>query len=163
MTQDTDPDTDEWFTARKRPLAVEARGPYTGPDVVETLEGDFEVDQEYIDEHGGYYIIRGVEGEIYPCGADIFEQTYTVDDSPSPIVHLSDGPRLILADGAVVRPLVTDLDDGTELAFIGRSQGASMYGETLGVNETASIAYVDDPDAAEHDVVQERREQLGVE
>ena len=25
---------------------------------------------------GGDYIIKGVQGEIYPCKSDIFEQTY---------------------------------------------------------------------------------------
>lgn len=66
----------EWKRATKRPVAVEYMGPYIDPQVVETLEGDFEVDDEYIDEHGGYVIIRGVEGEVYPCGLDIFRETY---------------------------------------------------------------------------------------
>jgi hypothetical protein len=26
----------------------------------------------------GYWIIKGVEGEIYPCSAEVFEQTYEV-------------------------------------------------------------------------------------
>ena len=67
---------DDWFAVEKKPVQVEARGPYHDPQVVETLEGDFEVDEDYIDEHGGFYIIRGVEGELYPCGADIFRETY---------------------------------------------------------------------------------------
>lgn len=66
----------EWFQVRKKPVEVEAHGPYTSTDEIDTLEGDFEVDEEYIEEHGGYYIIRGVDGELYPCAADIFEQTY---------------------------------------------------------------------------------------
>ncbi|MEK3933670.1 hypothetical protein MKY55_29200, partial [Bacillus sp. FSL R7-0642] len=33
---------------------------------------------------GGDYIIKGVNGEIYPCKADIFEKTYeAVDDIAS--------------------------------------------------------------------------------
>lgn len=45
--------------------------PYRGGNwwVIKTLEGD----------HRGYqrdYIIRGVEGELYPCKPGIFEQTY---------------------------------------------------------------------------------------
>lgn len=66
----------EWFAVRKKPVEVEARGPYFSTDEIDTLEGDFEIDAAYIEEHGGYYIIRGVEGELYPCAADIFEQTY---------------------------------------------------------------------------------------
>ena len=37
--------------------------------VVKTLEGEMTANR-------GDYIIRGVKGEIYPCKADIFEQTY---------------------------------------------------------------------------------------
>lgn len=67
-----------WMDVRKKPVEVEAKGPFFDPSHVETLEGDFEIDGEYIDEHAGYYIIRGVEGELYPCGRDIFEETYEV-------------------------------------------------------------------------------------
>ena len=37
--------------------------------VVRTLEGDMVVSE-------GDYIIRGIQGELYPCKPDIFEQTY---------------------------------------------------------------------------------------
>lgn len=37
--------------------------------VIEALEGD-----HYAKE--GDYIIKGVQGEFYPCKPDIFEQTY---------------------------------------------------------------------------------------
>jgi hypothetical protein len=67
---------DGWRSARKKPVEVEVRGPFTDPDVIETIEGDFEVDEAYIDEHGGYYLIRGVQGEVYPCAVDVFEETY---------------------------------------------------------------------------------------
>jgi hypothetical protein len=67
---------DRWKPAEKKPVEIEYRGPYDDPEVIETIEGDFEVDEEYIDEHGGFVIIRGVEGEVYPCGLDIFQQTY---------------------------------------------------------------------------------------
>lgn len=67
---------DRWRKARKKPVVVEFRGPYTDTDTIETIEGNFEVDEEYIEEHGGYVIIRGVEGEVYPCGLDIFRETY---------------------------------------------------------------------------------------
>lgn len=66
--------TDGWFEVRKKPVEVEASGPHYDTRTVETLEGDFEVTEEYAD--GGYFLIRGVEGEIYPCDADIFEDTY---------------------------------------------------------------------------------------
>ena len=36
---------------------------------IKTLEGDMLV-------NGGDYVIRGVNGEFYPCKPDIFEKTY---------------------------------------------------------------------------------------
>lgn len=36
---------------------------------IKTLEGIMEASQ-------GDYIIKGIQGEIYPCKPDIFEQTY---------------------------------------------------------------------------------------
>jgi len=32
----------------------------------------------FVPAHPGDYIIRGVEGELYPCDADIFAKTYEV-------------------------------------------------------------------------------------
>ena len=67
-----------WRPARKRPVEIEFRGPFYETDEIETIEGDFEVDEEYLEEHGGYVIIRGVNGEKYPCALDIFTETYEV-------------------------------------------------------------------------------------
>lgn len=39
---------------------------------VKTLEGSSYVVPD------GYYIIRGIEGEYYPCEAEIFNKTYSV-------------------------------------------------------------------------------------
>ena len=44
---------------------------YVGLDIP-TLEGVMRA-QTY---HGGDYVIRGVQGEFYPCKPDIFEATY---------------------------------------------------------------------------------------
>ncbi|MNO78419.1 hypothetical protein D3C76_695550 [compost metagenome] len=45
-----------------------------GKLLIETLEGTMTVSD-------GDYIIKGVQGELYPCKPDIFEQTYEkVDD-----------------------------------------------------------------------------------
>lgn len=76
---------------RKRPVVIEAvkwdgfnfeeirrfvgincglRGSYKNPDlVIYTLEGDHHASV-------GDYIIKGVQGEFYPCKPDIFEETY---------------------------------------------------------------------------------------
>lgn len=43
---------------------------YDGPELfIRTLEGDHHVTV-------GDYIIKGVNGELYPCKPDIFEKTY---------------------------------------------------------------------------------------
>lgn len=41
----------------------------------------------------GDYIIRGVEGEIYPCKPDIFEKTYEVTSQQS---QLDDNQKIVL-------------------------------------------------------------------
>lgn len=41
----------------------------------------------------GDYIIRGVEGEIYPCKPDIFEKTYDVASQQS---QLDDNQKIVL-------------------------------------------------------------------
>jgi hypothetical protein len=43
---------------------------------IETLEGDMNVQV-------GDWVIKGVEGEYYPCKPDIFEQTYELPQSPN--------------------------------------------------------------------------------
>ena len=63
----------EWFKARKKPVVIEAREALPG-ESIETREGTL-VAQE------GDLIIRGVQGEIYPIGREIFEETYEVIDS----------------------------------------------------------------------------------
>jgi hypothetical protein len=70
--------SDTFKRARKKQVEVRFRGPYTDPEVVETIEGDYTIDEEYIEKHGGFVIIEGVDGEIYPCALDIFEETYDV-------------------------------------------------------------------------------------
>ncbi len=42
--------------------------------VIETLEGTMRADQ-------GDYIIKGVNGEFYPCKPDIFEKTYEKENA----------------------------------------------------------------------------------
>lgn len=75
---------------RKKPVVIEAMhyGPYTAPTlelvtfltgsnarpvsdgiIIPTLEGDMLA-------RPGDWIIKGVNGEFYPCKADVFEKTY---------------------------------------------------------------------------------------
>lgn len=43
--------------------------PYDNEYYISTLEGDMKVSN-------GDYIIKGVQGEFYPCKPDIFKETY---------------------------------------------------------------------------------------
>ena len=63
-----DPFKLNWLKFRKKPVLVEAirmENCFT----VETLEGT-------MFGNAGDYLIRGIEGELYPCKSDIFKKTY---------------------------------------------------------------------------------------
>lgn len=63
----------EWFTTATQSIPPTVT--FTTPNKtctnckIHTLEGVMEA-------HHGDYIIRGIQGEIYPCRKDIFEETY---------------------------------------------------------------------------------------
>ena len=58
----------EWGKYRKRPVVIDAKQ-LTQRVEIDTREGTVVGDS-------GDYLIVGVEGEIYPCGREIFEKTY---------------------------------------------------------------------------------------
>jgi len=60
----------------KRPVKIEAT-PMPAPFEVETPEGLMEGEP-------GDVLIRGVEGELYPCDADVFYQTYIPEEADVP-------------------------------------------------------------------------------
>jgi hypothetical protein len=61
---------------------------FEGDLSIKTFEGDIEVSP-------GDYIIKGVNGEFYPCKPEIFEKTYepvmeeTIDDNKNNKVYIS--------------------------------------------------------------------------
>jgi len=61
-----------WRKARKKPVIVEFREVNGKVELIKTREGElFAIaDQDYI--------IRGVEGEIYPIKKEIFDKTYEI-------------------------------------------------------------------------------------
>jgi len=62
---------DDWIVANQG----ERKCRYVGPNmVIPTLEGDHQATP-------GDWIIRGVQGELYPCKPDIFAATY--DEVPA--------------------------------------------------------------------------------
>jgi len=63
-----DPNWLSFKKVRKKPVIVEAfKMDY--PFSIETPEGKMWGDK-------GYYLVKGVKGEFYPCKPDIFEETY---------------------------------------------------------------------------------------
>lgn len=60
---------ENWKKYRKKPIIVEARKIEEEKVEIETREGK-------VMGYKGDFIIRGVEGEEYPCGKDIFKKTY---------------------------------------------------------------------------------------
>ena len=63
-----DPDDLAWHDAKKKPVVVQAT-PMPAPFTVETKEGTMQGDT-------GDVLIKGVEGELYPCDSEIFGETY---------------------------------------------------------------------------------------
>lgn len=56
------------FAYRKKPIVIKAYK--TECELyISTLEGILKADK-------GDYIIKGIQGEVYPCKPDIFEETY---------------------------------------------------------------------------------------
>lgn len=62
-------ETPLWLETALSESVIKANLPYQWCIYVHTLEGDMRADE-------GDYIIKGVNGEIYPCKPDIFEKTY---------------------------------------------------------------------------------------
>ncbi len=62
---------------------------------IATLEGDMHAAP-------GWWIIRGVQGEFYPCKPDIFTATYEAEENTITIQPLTDErPRIVWATGGV--------------------------------------------------------------
>jgi len=72
LTEPRELPTGEWKKARKKPVVVEFREVKGKREKIKTKEGVL------VAVKGRDYVIRGVEGEIYPIAKEIFEQTYDV-------------------------------------------------------------------------------------
>lgn len=62
----------EWKKCRKKPITVEFRKPLSRQELIHTKEGDL------LAYKGKDYVIRGIEGEIYPIDKKIFKKIYEV-------------------------------------------------------------------------------------
>lgn len=63
----------EWAPCRKRPVVVHVREQRPGEQHVSTREGITPLKPDDL-------IMRGVEGEEYPIGRELFERTYDLLD-----------------------------------------------------------------------------------
>ena len=61
-----------WRKARKKPVVIEFREVFGEKEIIPTREGTLTAIRDRD------YIIKGVEGEIYPCDQTIFHKTYEV-------------------------------------------------------------------------------------
>lgn len=62
-----------WRKARKKPVVVEFREVKGDKEKLETPEG------EYTAYSNKDFVVRGVDGEVYPCKKNIFRKTYDLD------------------------------------------------------------------------------------
>jgi hypothetical protein len=75
--------SDEWQPCVKLPVAVHVRAQRPGEAHVSTREGITPVKPDDL-------IMRGVSGEEYPIGREIFEKTYRLGEAPPPRQPLTD-------------------------------------------------------------------------
>ena len=69
-----------WGKARKKPVEIEYREAQPVNGVIEIIKTDGQGDE--IAVVGRDFIIRGVEGEIYPIKKEVFYKTYDVIRTP---------------------------------------------------------------------------------
>jgi hypothetical protein len=69
LTRENMPELMEWCGG----MSWRSQGSAITGIMITTLEG-------YLHAAFGYWIIKGVKGEFYPCKPDIFEATYTSEE-----------------------------------------------------------------------------------
>ena len=69
----------EWKKCRKKPIVVEFREVQGEKETIKTREGTLTA-HRYKD-----FVIRGLRGEIYPIGKDIFHKSYDVLEEAEPV------------------------------------------------------------------------------
>jgi hypothetical protein len=62
--------TEIWRKAVKKPVVVEFREVIGRIEIIKTLEG------KLVAKKNRDYVMKGVEGELYPIRKEIFEKTY---------------------------------------------------------------------------------------
>jgi hypothetical protein len=89
------PDPAEWKPCVKLPVTVHVREQRPGETHVSTREGITPVKPDDL-------IMRGVTGEEYPIGREIFERTYRMGATPQPVPdRLTAGPEVAAVDEVI--------------------------------------------------------------
>ena len=89
----------EWVPCVKLPVIVHVRNQRDGENHISTREGITPVLPEDL-------IMRGVAGEEYPIGRELFERTYTFDTAPPKRewVGLTEAERIDIIDDEITAP-----------------------------------------------------------
>lgn len=129
--------------------------------IIHTLEGDMRA-------NFGDYIIKGVQGELYPCKPDIFEATYSSDEIvaadagdrnmtesdpvKSPWHYAKDDVECKQAQAAMIRDSYPNHCTATALKYLWRWQDKGWIEDLKKAAEYLQFAvdYVEDPYAFIH-------------
>jgi hypothetical protein len=108
----------EWKPCVKLPIVVHVREQRKGETHVSTREGITPVKEDDL-------IMRGVAGEEYPIGRELFNQTYTFDTAP---VHASDISQERVDETAKYRHEWVGLtDEDKQIAFDDTQEGGGFW------------------------------------
>lgn len=103
---------------------------------IKTLEGDMEVSEKD-------FIIKGVNGEFYPCKPDIFQKTYTEIAEDKPIGRLIDADILIeeMEKWYTSENDISPMDLFTNLAIETVETQTTVYDIDQVVNQMKNMSY----------------------
>lgn len=91
------------YLGDERPEHGVSIDPADGAMVIHTLEGEMKVSR-------GDYVIRGVQGEFYPCKPDIFEATYDIGEVSEAESDVEELKALLDAANDRIAELSTEVD-----------------------------------------------------
>jgi len=120
------------FCAGAARYELMARGNY------ELVIGTLEDGEDLIAKHvasKGDWIIKGVQGEFYPCKPDIFEATYDPADTPSPqpIPFLTPAPDIASENERLRAALEKLVKSANEVNRLGASTGPQWLTMTVAI------------------------------
>lgn len=120
------------FTGPDRPVTGVSIDPADGSMIIATLEGDMRVSP-------GDWVIRGVQGEFYPCKPDIFAATY--DEIGGPPSEEGDTPNgsMLLRNTDTGELVTVPITIGAGTPVAGTPVGTPPNWSDLTVSVTAHV------------------------